>query len=96
MDHPGVLGCILTNNGRSVFTNMDNNKTFIIANRLNDFQEIAYHCVRSIDPEDELTVIRIKTSKYEILNVIPTSTHGIIAIQNTTSFETESNKSLMI
>jgi hypothetical protein len=87
---------ILTHNDRSVFTNMDSNKTFTIANRLNDFKEIAYHCVRSIDPEDELTVIRIKTSKYEILNVLPTLTHGIIAIQNTSAFDNESNKSLII
>ena len=96
MDHPGVNGVIITQNDRSVFTNMDNNKTFIIANRLNDFKEIAYHCVRSIDPEDELTVIRIKTSKYEILNVLPTSTTGIIAIQSTSMYENESNKSIII
>ena len=93
MAHPGVNGVILTHNDRSIYTTMDNNKTFLFASRLNDFKEIAYHCVRSVDPEDELTVIRLKTSKYEILDVIPTATTSIIAIQNTSNYEAESNKS---
>ena len=95
MVHPGVNGVIITQNDRSVYTTMDNNKTFLFASRLNDFKEIAYHCVRSIDPEDELTVIRLKTSKYEILDVIPTSSTSIIAIQNTSNYETDSNKSII-
>ena len=39
MGHPGVLGVIVTQNQRQpIFTNMDNNKTFLFANRLADFR----------------------------------------------------------
>ena len=84
MGHPGVLGVIVTQNQRQpVFTNMDNNKTFLFANRLSDFREFAEHTVRSIDPEDDLVVLRIKTIKYEIMNVFPTKSESIIAVQAT-------------
>lgn len=84
MGHPGVLGVIVCQNQRQpVFTNMDNNKTFLFANRLSDFREFVDHTVRSIDPEDELVVLRVKTVKYEIMNVFPTRSESIIAVQAT-------------
>lgn len=84
MGHPGVLGVIITQNQRQpVYTNMDNNKTFLFANRLSDFREFVEHTVRSIDPEDSLIVMRIKTAKYEIMSIYPTRTESIIAVQTT-------------
>lgn len=60
---------------------MDNNKTFIFANRLRDLVELSDHVVHTLNPDDNLMVIRIQTSKYEIMNVLPTKTHSIVCIQ---------------
>lgn len=80
--HPGVTGVIITQEKRQpVYTTMDNNKTFIYANRMSDFCEMAEHTVRCIDPEDEITVVRIKTGKYEIMNMLPTPDQSIIVVQ---------------
>jgi dynein light chain roadblock-type len=82
IDHPGVIGVIVTQNQKQpIFTNMDNNKTFLFANRLCDLKEIAHHTVRSIDPDDELMVIRVKTNKYEIMDMLPSESQSIIVIQ---------------
>jgi dynein light chain roadblock-type len=82
IDHPGVTGLIIMQEKRQpVYTTMDNNKTFLFANRLSDFAEIAEHTIKSVYPEDELMVIRIKTNKYEIMNMLPTKTQSIIVVQ---------------
>lgn len=83
--HPGVIGCVITQNQRQpIFTTMDNNKTFQLSNRLCDFQEAASNAVRNIDPEDELVVVRIKTNKYEIMQISPTKNQSIIVVQSNT------------
>lgn len=83
MSHQGVNGVIITQNNRQpIFTTLDNNKTFMFANRLSDLKEMAEHTIRTIDPEDELMVMRIRTSKYEIMSVLPTETQSIIVIQH--------------
>lgn len=83
--HPGVIGCVITQHQRQpIFTTMDNNKTFQLSNRLCDFQEAASNAVRNIDPEDELVVIRIKTNKYEIMEISPTKNQSIIVVQSNT------------
>ena len=83
VDHPGVVGLIITQNKRQpIYTTLDNNKTFIYANRLSDFVDLAEHTVKSIDPEDTLMVVRIKTSKYEIMNMMPTNNQSIIVVQH--------------
>jgi dynein light chain roadblock-type len=82
VDHPGVSGLIIMQEKRQpVFTTMDNNKTFLFANRLCDFVEIAEHTIKSVYPEDELMVIRIKTNKYEIMQMLPTKNQSIVVIQ---------------
>ena len=34
---------------------MDNNRTFIYANKLSEFVELAEHAVKCVDPEDTLS-----------------------------------------
>ena len=63
---------------------MDNNKTFQLSNKLCDFNEAAKNAVRNIDPEDDLIVIRIKTNKYEIMQISPTKNQSIIVVQANT------------
>ncbi len=75
---------ITQNQRQPIFTTMDNNKTFQLSNRLCDFQEAASNAVRNIDPEDELVVIRIKTNKYEIMEISPTKNQSIIVVQSNT------------
>ena len=85
MAHPGIMGCVITQNERQpIFTTMDNNKTFQLSNKLCDFNEAAKNAVRNIDPEDDLIVIRIKTNKYEIMQISPTKNQSIIVVQANT------------
>lgn len=82
IEHPGVLGLIMLENQRQpIFTTMDNNKTFLFANRLSDLVETANNVIKSLDPEDELSVVRIRTNKYEIMDVLPSIDKSIIAVQ---------------
>ena len=77
-----MLGVIVIENQKDpIYTTMDNNKTFTFANRLRDLVELSDHVVHTLNPEDSLMVIRIQTSKYEIMNVLPSKQHSIVCIQ---------------
>lgn len=76
------MGVVVTQDkGQPIYSTMDNNKTYLFANKLADFSQMARSCIRQVNPEDELEVVRIKTSKYEIMAAIPTPNHSIITVQ---------------
>ena len=80
--HTGVIGVIVTQDGgHPVYTSMDNNKTYLFSNKINEFTHLARSAIRQANPEDELEVIRIKTSKYEIMAATPTIDNSIITVQ---------------
>ena len=80
--HTGVIGVIVTQDaGQPVFSTMDNNKTYLFSNKITEFTQMARSAIRQVNPEDDLEVVRIKTSKYEIMAATPTINHSIITVQ---------------
>jgi dynein light chain roadblock-type len=80
--HNGVIGVIVTqDSGQPIYTTMDNNKTYLFSNKLAEFSQMARSAIRQVNPEDDLEVVRIKTSKYEIMAATPTLDHSIITVQ---------------
>jgi hypothetical protein len=60
---------------------MDNNKTYLFSNKVTEFTQLCRSAIRQVNPEDELEVVRIKTSKYEIMTATPTINNSIITVQ---------------
>ncbi len=76
------MGLIITKTDRdSIYSTMDTNQTYILSSKLSFFREMANYVVKIMDPEDELMVIRIKTSKYEIMEKLATADNTIVVLQ---------------
>ncbi|XP_069112630.1 dynein light chain roadblock-type 2-like isoform X2 [Argopecten irradians] len=80
--HKGVIGIIVVNaEGIPIRTSLDNSTTVQYANLLTNLTMKARSVVRDIDPQNDLTFLRVRSKKHEIL-VAPEKDYLLITIQN--------------
>ncbi|XP_052540151.1 dynein light chain roadblock-type 1-like isoform X6 [Tympanuchus pallidicinctus] len=82
--HKGVQGLIVANSdGIPIRSTMDNTTTIQYVGLMHSFIMKARSAVRNIDPQNDLTFLRIRTKKNEIM-VAPDKDYFMIGIQNPT------------
>ncbi|TDH09669.1 hypothetical protein EPR50_G00089980 [Perca flavescens] len=80
--HKGVIGTIIIDaEGIPIRTTLDNSTTVLYARLLRRLTMNARSIVRDIDPQNDLTFLRIRSKKHEIL-VAPENDYLLIVIQN--------------
>eukprot|EP00794_Sanderia_malayensis_P019249 gene19249-21177_t len=80
--HKGVLGIIVVNNeGIPIRTTLDNSTTVQYAGLIHQLAAKARSTVRDIDPQNDLTFLRIRSKKHEIM-IAPDKEYMLIVIQN--------------
>ncbi|XP_067358899.1 dynein light chain roadblock-type 2 [Channa argus] len=80
--HKGVIGTIVVNaEGIPIRTTLDNSTTVQYAGLLRLLTIKAKNTVRDIDPQNDLTFLRIRSKKHEIM-VAPENDFLLIVIQN--------------
>ncbi|XP_068116184.1 dynein light chain roadblock-type 2 [Hyperolius riggenbachi] len=78
----GVIGTIVVNSeGIPIRTTLDNSTTVQYAGLLHQLSMKAKSTVRDIDPQNDLTFLRIRSKKHEIM-VAPDKDYLLIVIQN--------------
>ncbi|XP_069676571.1 dynein light chain roadblock-type 2 [Periplaneta americana] len=82
--HKGVVGTIVVNSdGIPIKTTMDNTTTVQYAGLISQLSDKARSVVRDLDPTNDLTFLRIRSRKHEIM-VAPDKEFILIVIQNPT------------
>lgn len=82
--HKGVQGVIVINSeGIPIRTTLDNSTTVQYAGLLHSLAAQARNCVRDTDPQNDLTFLRVRSKKHEIL-VAPDKDYMLIVIQSPT------------
>ncbi|KAK6618683.1 Dynein light chain roadblock-type 2 [Polyplax serrata] len=80
--HKGVAGVVVVNaEGIPIKTTMDNTTTVQYAGLISQLSDKARSVVRDLDPSNDLTFLRIRSKKHEIL-VAPDKEFLLIVIQN--------------
>ncbi|XP_065148506.1 dynein light chain roadblock-type 2 [Paramisgurnus dabryanus] len=80
--HKGVIGTIVVNGeGIPIRTTLDNSTTVQYAGLLHQLTLKARSTVRDIDPQNDLTFLRIRSKKHEIM-VAPDKEYLLIVIQS--------------
>ncbi|XP_054721099.1 dynein light chain roadblock-type 1-like [Uloborus diversus] len=80
--HKGVIGIIILNSdGIPIKTTMDNNTTIEYAGLMTNFVEKARRTVKDLDSSNELTFLRVRSKKNEIL-IAPDKEYFLIVVQN--------------
>ncbi|XP_068595986.1 dynein light chain roadblock-type 2 [Brachionichthys hirsutus] len=80
--HKGVVGTIVVNaEGIPIRTTLDNSTAVQYAGLLHHLTTKARSTVRDLDPQNDLTFLRIRSKKHEIL-VAPENDFLLIVIQN--------------
>ncbi|XP_071163953.1 dynein light chain roadblock-type 2-like [Mytilus galloprovincialis] len=80
--HPGVVGTIVVNNeGIPIRTTLDNPTTVQYAGLIQSLTAKARSAIRDIDPQNDLTFLRIRSKKHEIM-VAPEKEYLLICIQS--------------
>ncbi|XP_054885633.1 dynein light chain roadblock-type 2-like [Poeciliopsis prolifica] len=80
--HKGVIGTIIVNSeGLPIRTTLDNSTTSLYGRLLRNFTTLARSGVRDIDPQNDLTFVRIRSKKQEIL-VAPENNYLLVVVQN--------------
>ncbi|XP_039277516.1 dynein light chain roadblock-type 2 isoform X2 [Nilaparvata lugens] len=80
--HKGVIGTIVVNSeGIPIKTTMDNTTTVQYAGLISQLSDKARSVVRDLDPTNDLTFLRIRSKKHEIM-VAPDREFILIVIQN--------------
>ena len=83
VSHKGVIGCIVVNNeGVPIKSTLDNATTVQYSGLLNNLVDQAKNMFKELDPTNDLTFLRIRTKKHEIM-VAPDRDYLLIVIQNT-------------
>jgi len=83
--HKGVIGLIVVNQeGIPIRTTLDNSTTLQYAGLIHQLTAKARSTVRDIDPTNDLTFLRIRSKKHEIM-VTPEKEYMLIVIQNPAS-----------
>jgi len=82
--HKGVIGIIVVNvEGIPIRTTLDNSTTVQYAGLFHQLTAKARSTVRDIDPQNDLTFLRIRTKKHEVM-VAPDKEYLLIVIQSST------------
>ncbi|XP_026999832.1 dynein light chain roadblock-type 1 [Tachysurus fulvidraco] len=80
----GVQGIIIVNSeGIPIKTTMDNSSTVQYAGLIHQLVMKARSTVRDIDPQNDLTFLRVRSKKNEIM-IAPDKDYFLIVIQNPT------------
>ncbi|XP_030327139.1 dynein light chain roadblock-type 2 isoform X2 [Strigops habroptila] len=80
--HKGVIATIVINaEGIPVRTTLDNSTTVQYAALLQQLVMKARSTVRDIDPQNDLTFLRIRSKKHEIM-VAPDKDYLLVVVQN--------------
>ncbi|CAI9744501.1 dynein light chain roadblock-type 2 [Octopus vulgaris] len=80
--HKGVQGIIVINQeGIPIRTTMDNSTTVQYAGLILELTSKARSTVRDIDPSNDLTFLRIRSKKHEIM-VAPDKDYLLIVVQS--------------
>ncbi|XP_061428022.1 LOW QUALITY PROTEIN: dynein light chain roadblock-type 1 [Lethenteron reissneri] len=80
--HKGVIGTIVVNaEGIPIRTTLDNSTTVQYAGLIHQLTMKARSTVRDIDPQNDLTFLRVRSKKHEIM-VAPDKEYLLIVIQN--------------
>ncbi|KAI9197415.1 uncharacterized protein BJ171DRAFT_520213 [Polychytrium aggregatum] len=80
--HKGVQGIVIANHEGSVIrSTLDNIQTQQYSTLVTQLASKAKGVVRDLDPEDDLTFLRIRSKKHEIM-VAETKSYLLIVIQN--------------
>ncbi|XP_060553324.1 dynein light chain roadblock-type 2 isoform X2 [Ruditapes philippinarum] len=83
--HRGVTGIIVVNSeGIPIRTTLDNSTTVQYAGLIHLLAAKARSTVRDIDPQNDLTFLRIRSKKHEIM-VAPDNDYVLMVIQNPNS-----------
>jgi len=82
---PGVQGTIIFNNdGIAIRTTLDNTTTVQYSGLLHSLTNKARSVIREIDPQNDLTFLRIRTKKTEFM-LAPDKDYNMVVIQNPTT-----------
>lgn len=82
--HKGVVGTIIVNSeGIPIKTTLDNTTTVQYAGLISSLAGKARSVVRDLDPADDLTFLRIRSKKHEIM-VAPDKEFILIVVQTPT------------
>ncbi|XP_014206476.1 dynein light chain roadblock-type 2 [Copidosoma floridanum] len=80
--HKGVIGTIVVNSeGIPIKSTMDNTTTVQYAGLISQLSDKARSVVRDLDPTNDLTFLRIRSKKHEIM-VAPDKEFILIVVQN--------------
>ncbi|GFQ75010.1 dynein light chain roadblock-type 2 [Trichonephila clavata] len=80
--HKGVLGIIVLNiDGIPIKSTMDNNSTIEYAGLITHLLDKARQTVKELDNTNELTFLRVRSKKNEIL-IAPDKEYMMIVVQN--------------
>ncbi|XP_013889183.1 dynein light chain roadblock-type 2 [Austrofundulus limnaeus] len=81
-NHESVIGTVVVNaQGIPIKTTLDNSKTIQYAGLLRDLTAMARSVVRDIDPQNDLTFLRIRSKNKEIMAGLEND-YLLIALQN--------------
>ncbi|CAG9829065.1 unnamed protein product [Diabrotica balteata] len=82
--HKGIVGTIVVNSeGVPIKTTLDNTTTVQYAGLISSLADKARSVVRDLDPSNDLTFLRIRSKKHEIM-VAPDKEFILIVVQNPT------------
>ena len=80
--HRGVKGVVIVDNaGVPIYSSLSAEETTDYAAHISQLASKARGVVRSLDPENDLTFLRIRSKKHEIM-VSPDKDYSLIVIQN--------------
>ncbi|KXS21239.1 roadblock-type dynein light chain [Gonapodya prolifera JEL478] len=80
--HKGVEGIVIVNSeGIPIRSTIDNNLTIQYSALITQLAAKAKSVVRDLDPQNDLTFLRLRTKKHEIM-VAPDKEYILIVIQN--------------
>lgn len=87
--HKGVVGTIVVNNeGIPVKSTLDNTSTVQYAGLMSQLSDKARSVVRDLDPSNDLSFLRVRSKKHEIM-VAPDKDFLLIVIQNPTDWTSD-------
>ncbi|XP_011496280.1 PREDICTED: dynein light chain roadblock-type 2 isoform X1 [Ceratosolen solmsi marchali] len=80
--HKGVVGTIIVNTeGIPIKSTMDNTTTVQYSGLISQLSDKARSVIRDLDPTNDLTFLRIRSKKHEIM-VAPDKEFILIVVQN--------------
>ncbi|KAG5455116.1 Dynein light chain roadblock-type 2 [Clonorchis sinensis] len=83
LSHKGVMGAIIaSSDGIAIRSTMDNSTTVQYCGLIQQLTAKARSAVRDLDPSNDLTFLRIRSKRHEIM-VAPDRDYSLIVVQET-------------